>query len=310
MSYYLGYSSDELWHESKFPLNNYWWHGAEKKENSIGFLSEEFDSCADMVALGCSYTYGVGVEESKTWAQIIADNKNLKYHNISGSGRSVQWAINNFFSYVHKFGNPKTVVALFPEFTRIQIASKPTEMITKYLPKGIEIKSGVLRYGSFTSKRTGDKYFKAPLIAEETFPPETAFDLSLQFIKMLELYCNSNGIKLLWSTWDKHQENWLESNIAKTEFKNFISIKTWEWHVREQDNFYERYCQEKHSSIEVCNYYEKCHEEYEILYGDNFYRASDRREGNPEAHWGVHVHAHVADTFIKHLNEMDNCERQ
>lgn len=303
MKTFLGANHDDYWHESNFPLNNFWWDGPQKYENSLGFMSKEFTECADIVGLGCSFTYGDGVMGSTTWGEILADKMNLTYHNISGSGRSTMWAISNFFSYVNQFGNPKIVVALFPEFTRIQVASQPTHMITKNMPEEKKKEGTIIRYALYERFNEGQKYFKLPVVAEEIFPSETAFDVSLQYIKMLEAYCNSNNIKLLWSTWMKLQQEWLEKNITKTQFKNFISSRTWEWHVREEDGFYERHCMEIHPDGEKCKVYDHCHLEYENLYGKNFHVSDDRIDGVRYAHWGVHRHAHTAEIFMKELND-------
>jgi hypothetical protein len=291
MKKFMGIDFDHFWKEAHYPIDEF-------------DFDEDTHLPADIVAIGCSFTHGVGVEESISWSEHLSNKMNLSLHRLSGGGKSTMWAINNFFSYVNRFGNPKIVVALFPEFTRMQMSSQIKHIRPKRLPQNLINHEVVSRYSIYDHYRyeLGLKYFKSPLIAEEIFPPETSFDLPIQYIKMLEMYCNTNNIKLVWSTWVKDQEDWLEENVEKTQFKNFISAKTWQWHARQEDNFYERFCMYSHPDNTECYLYNNCHVEHVDDYQDNFYMPTDRKNNNKTAHWGAHRHIHLAEEFWEKLN--------
>lgn len=287
---------DDIFHESSYPI-----FGGERSQ--LGFIFPDIQKQSDIVFLGCSITYGQGVPEGLSWTSFIKEKTNMTCNNLSGPGRSVQWTINNFFSYVHKFGNPKIVLALFPEFSRITMSSTKN-MKSKYIdldnfPENLIVYRYPL-YEFFEDQDTS-KYFKSPLIAEHVISGYLGFDLSMQYIKMLELYCNSNGIELLWGTWDDWQNNWLSNNIFKTEFKNFIDTKTSGWHNRQKDMNYDILCSLKHDKQDLCSTQLVCHKKEKEIYGVNFFKANDFVEGIKNSHWGVHRHIHTAELFLNNI---------
>lgn len=285
---------DDIFHESSYPIG-------ETLRSGLNF--PDIQKQSDIVFLGCSITYGQGVPEGLSWTSFIKEQTNMTCNNLSGPGRSVQWTINNFFSYVHKFGNPKIVLALFPEFSRINMSSTKN-MKSKYLDfNNFSENLMVYRYPlyEFFEDQDAIKYFKLPLIAEHVTSRYLGFDLSMQYIKMLELYCNSNGIKLLWGTWDDWQNNWLSNNIFKTEFKNFIDTKTSGWHNRQEDMNYDILCSLKHDKQDLCSTQLVCHKKEKEIYGVNFFKTSDFVEGIKNSHWGVHRHIHTAELFLNNI---------
>jgi hypothetical protein len=322
-------NEDELWYEASFPLENkdIYFDKEKEKDNSIGFIGDEFSSSAEMVALGCSITYGIGVSENQIWSNKIAKELNIKCNNISGPGRSVPWIISNFFSYVEKFGNPKVVVALFPNFTRMQVTSRHSEIIPES-QVFFNDNQKVIRYKIHRLKgyEGSKKYFKKPFIAEEIMPLEMAFDLSIQYIKMLELYCNSNNIKLIWSTWVPEQEDWLDKNINKTKFKNYISVGMKYWHNKKVDGYNEKLCKKLieyyHSDdfnnlrmdniimiatynmgpcdiSDQCESYVDCHSDYK----NEKYFSRSWDSGETHGHPAAHRHIHIYEAFLKGINE-------
>lgn len=58
------------------------------KFNQHGFRADEFDSKPCMVALGCSYTVGIGLPDHVTWARQTATALNLKCANLGWGGYS------------------------------------------------------------------------------------------------------------------------------------------------------------------------------------------------------------------------------
>lgn len=59
------------------------------KINSHGFRSEEFDTSEpSMIALGCSYSIGIGLPVQSIWPTLVGQALNLKVHNLSWGGTS------------------------------------------------------------------------------------------------------------------------------------------------------------------------------------------------------------------------------
>ena len=336
----------ELWREAYFPMDfiDLSISGFKDGRDRDPFLEKEnkntkairypeppaknlFDKKADFISLGCSVTFGIGVGKGQAWDEIIANKLNLTHASISLAGGSTVWMINNFFSHVEKYGNPKIVLAFFPDFTRMHVASRKTEMVPE---SGISNTNDlIIRYKTQKDKtyRYDNKYFKKPLIAEEVFPLETAFDTSLQYIKMLEAYCNTNNIIFMWSTWVREQEHWLDNNIEETKFKNYISTGMRYWHGKSADERNQKLCKhlidcyrpenfdsilEKHlhefgqyeetfcDDKTPCDQYIDCHLEYKDE--PYFSRASDAKKSQ-SGHMSYHRHIHVAESFMEKIND-------
>lgn len=299
---------------------------------------------ADMVTLGCSVTVGCGVDVDQVWSNQVAKKLNLRNYTIAKAGGSVQWAINNFFSYVDYFKKPKVVVALFPDFLRMQIASRPEIMIPidyENQPKGFEIEKNtitkedkIIRYKINPSKEYNidQKYLKLPMHAKEHFPKETAFDISIQYIKMLEQYCNSNNILLVWSTWFPEQEQWLHLNINKTRFKNYTPVDMRYWHAKKIDsrkefmcknlidfyndkNYYDNLLKKENLILfsqyqeSFCDPYSKCNSKnfchLDFKEEPNFDAAADSTD-NHRGHFSYHAHIHIAEKFLEKIGENEN----
>jgi len=320
---------NDLWEESYYLIDK---------------ILKNYDSDSDIVTLGCSVTVGCGVEPEQVWATQIAKNLNLTNNIIAMAGGSVQWAISNFFSYIEYFKKPKIVLALFPDFLRMQVASRPKFMIPinyddqpeSFRPESHDIsdKNKVIRYKFFPNKRyqLDEKYLKLPINAKDHFPRETAFDISIQYIKMLEAYCNSNNILLIWSTWFPEQEQWLSLNLHKTKFKNYIPVDMRYWHAKRIDDRKEFMCENLINFYNDKNYYDKLlkkenlilFSEYQETFCDpeikcnsknlchlefsenkNFYSASDSTE-KYRGHISYHAHIHVAEKFLKEMEKNEN----
>ena len=282
--------------------------------NSKGFIGEEIESAADIVTLGCSFTYGEGVPKGASWSDFVSKELNLTKHNLGSSGKGVPFEINCFFEYVKHFGNPKIVLCLFPEFIRMEIASRSHQMRPEKDYKNnakipsVDQDEEIITY-QITPRDTYDgrpKYLKLPVLAEEIMPLETAQMLSIQYIKMLEAYCNSNNIKLIWTTWFIPQNKWLDNNKGNWYFKNYHHFNENEWHQRVEDLGKDILCHKFHRKGTECDTEFLCHQDYRDKYGPNFDIASDvkiSRTATLNGHSGVHKHMHWAEFFIKEIND-------
>lgn len=88
--------------------------------NNHAFRDEDFDDRICGIALGCSYTEGVGVAESDTWPSQLTDILGYKVWNlgIGGTGIDTCFRVMDFWAPVL---NPRFIALLDPPIARIEI---------------------------------------------------------------------------------------------------------------------------------------------------------------------------------------------
>ena len=111
-------------HKSKEYLQSKGWDqpGAiTYKFNSNAFRSEEFDPAADnLVALGCSFTMGVGLPIQSVWPSLLGHALNLHVCNLGWGGFAADSCF-RMAEYWIPYLNPKLVVFLAPPRGRLEI---------------------------------------------------------------------------------------------------------------------------------------------------------------------------------------------
>ena len=91
------------------------------KFNSDAFRSAEFDPAADnLMALGCSFTMGVGLPAHLVWPSLLGHALNLQVCNLGWGGFSAD-ACFRMAEYWIPYLNPKLVVFLVPARSRLEI---------------------------------------------------------------------------------------------------------------------------------------------------------------------------------------------
>jgi hypothetical protein len=91
------------------------------KFNSDAFRSEEFDPTADnLVALGCSFTMGVGLPIQAVWPSRLGQALNLRVCNLGWGGFAADSCF-RMAEYWISYLNPKLVVFLVPSKSRLEI---------------------------------------------------------------------------------------------------------------------------------------------------------------------------------------------
>ena len=93
------------------------------KTNSYGYRCPEFcplpDGGKNVVVLGCSHTFGEGLEEEETWVSQVAkhSNKTLRWWNLGQPGASADLMIRILYG-TEKVLFPKIIVACWPAQSR------------------------------------------------------------------------------------------------------------------------------------------------------------------------------------------------
>jgi len=269
-------------------------HGNLHSFNKYGFRSPEFIDNVDYLFSGCSITFGTGLPLEKIWPEIIAKNLKTSYGNISRSGDSISGQVYKIFKYINEFGNPKNIVALFPDFSRFLMFNNKDLMLSKNLYgknfSNTKLKDLYIESISPAENQHRIPYLKRPLIAEEVITSDVAGMYSSNMIHILSEYCKSNSINFVWSTWDQSTENLI--NALGNPYSNFISMETSSW----------KYDLDLNKDL----YAEVCHKEYE----DDifFHHGSDLEHGVEHAHFGSHRHMHFAEKFLDHIKSWEKNE--
>jgi hypothetical protein len=98
----------------------------EKEFNSFNYRSDEFikdHKGKHLLFVGCSYTFGAGIEQELTWPKIVYNNILKKeacsgYFNLGTTGNSIIDSICNMFKYFKIYGNPDAIFFCMPDALR------------------------------------------------------------------------------------------------------------------------------------------------------------------------------------------------
>jgi hypothetical protein len=103
------------------------------KLNSYGFRADEFDSEPCMVALGCSYTVGIGLPDHVTWARQTATALELKCANLAWGGYSADSCYRLTEYWIPKL-KPVYVCMLAPPRHRVEVLLDDQDPVIRQLP--------------------------------------------------------------------------------------------------------------------------------------------------------------------------------
>jgi hypothetical protein len=88
--------------------------------NSQGFRADEFDSGPYLVALGCSFTVGIGLPDAATWPRLVANQLGLQCANLAWGGYSADTCYRLAEYWIPEL-QPRYVCMLTPPAARIEI---------------------------------------------------------------------------------------------------------------------------------------------------------------------------------------------
>lgn len=102
--------------------------------NRYGFRCDEFEQRPNLVALGCSFTFGIGLPLKDTWPTLLAQQLNLQPYNLSwpGTGADTCFRIAEYWITALR---PALVVMLAPPPARLELATtNPVLPFEVFLP--------------------------------------------------------------------------------------------------------------------------------------------------------------------------------
>jgi hypothetical protein len=105
------------------------------KINSHGFRSDEIDDRDCMIALGCSFTIGIGLPVESTWPQIVGKALGLVPYTMAWGGTSADTCFRLAEYWIPQL-KPKAVFMLTPPPSRFElIRASGVPPIENYMPQ-------------------------------------------------------------------------------------------------------------------------------------------------------------------------------
>lgn len=269
--------------------------------NGFGYRSKKFDKDNEVLILGCSQTFGLGMHDAFTWPEIFCKSINKKYSRIAAPGDSINGQVYKAFNYFEEIGHPKIVVGIFPIF-RLEYTKIINKFITQADLKKEEKDQNPIGI-AYIIEDYNIKISQMPYDPQFVLPQEFLVFYNFMFLKMLEQYCESHGIKFIWSIYDDHDIDFILESNPKT-LKNYLKTS----HLTTELEFLKK---ERNTSeiIEKIKENELKHEQcYQEFKDHKLYNwAADFDKKNYIGHWGIHLHHHIADLVIERYKEIENC---
>lgn len=183
------------------------------KTNSYGYRCAEFrplpDGGKNVVVLGCSHTFGEGLEAHQTWSSQVAQksNKTLRWWNLARPGASADQMIRILYG-TEKLLFPKLIIACWPAWSRRERLDDFAQSLTSDSPllkteNDNTDRNNFLKNVFFLEKfaeKVGAKTFHC--FAQESYDAHMNQELAV-----LKAYTISN----CWPEWDKHTKRELHT---------------------------------------------------------------------------------------------------
>lgn len=179
---------------------------SEYKTNSNGFRCDEFyplpEGGKNVVVLGCSHTFGEGLEQHETWVsqlEGLLDKKILRFWNLGQPGASSDMCVRILFS-AEKVLFPKIIIVCWPAWSR-------RERLDVY-PKSLTSDNQELQ---FESSLTDQNNFLKCVFQVEKFAEYNGAQVFHCFAQdIYNIPDNTNvltnySLRSCWPVWDNHR---------------------------------------------------------------------------------------------------------
>jgi hypothetical protein len=182
--------------------------------NDQGFRSKKFTEFdkdkTNILFTGCSITEAVGLPEELSWPNKLIDlmkehdkELNVDFYNLALNGSGIFLSIKNLLAFINSIGKPDYIFALFPQMSR-SLAWNDTDGFSN-----VHYEKPLILTDDFNKNYT------------KNYVHENNLMTNITMINILEQTCLMLGIKLIWSTWRREEEDlYLDCN-----FNNFFKLK-------------------------------------------------------------------------------------
>ena len=270
------------------------------KINNYGFRGEDFNEAAEIITLGCSQTFGMGLPQSYICPEVFSNMVNKTCHNLAYGGDSVQSQVFKAFKYFEEIGNPKIIVGFLP-CLRMELPFIRNVFGDHLSRTHQNKKENYIQQIFFKQGWQPAKYSKFPHNPVAVLSSEVSIFYSFMFIQMLEQYCKTANIILMWSLYDDRDFiDFVKTHAEKT-LTNYVNKDDFYYNIETECLFNN----EHHKNLFLT-----CHQENKDIFNNPLYaHAADcnhKGKNRTLGHYGIHTHLHVADMFYKeYLKRME-----
>jgi hypothetical protein len=256
---------------------------------------------AEIVALGCSHTYGIGVPQEYNWPSIVEARTGKTVANLGICGASAELNLNSFLRYLDTVGKPKYVLACFPDHLRYSHITEGKFYYVNGAQDDHSKSRKVVTHLRTSDHITGeinikDKIIKLPGDAKYLIPTQESLNQYISSIYIIEKICKFLDIKFYWGTWSMATQKIFTENLFledwfclnKNNHVESIKSNSTANEFFDKENYYrEVKCQLSHSMDE------KDFEKYK----NNMWKI-----GSDNNHLGIHWQHHTAESFIEWIH--------
>jgi len=167
--------------------------------------SYDYVNNPDVLTIGCSQTSGVGLPFGWAWPEILKVSLGASINNCSAPGHGVPFLIDAAFEVMVKWGVPKKVYLLTPDFERLEVPNyeqendiyQPLSVTWNYLYGAYFTDGEPVRLKTLEGKKA-------------TIPRELAIKDSIKSVRLLQRFCRINNIDMKVSSWVTAVVNFLQ----------------------------------------------------------------------------------------------------
>ena len=252
-------------------------HSIYRPENQI------FKKDQELVFAGCSQTHGDHIspplakqgDHNQIWGFLVAEALGLDAVNLGVGAEGCYRIVQRLFGYFATYGNPKTLICLFPDMYRLTTPKDENNLVALKPYGTFKFLEGT--FHSAQNIRSTPQFSKKPYKKEDVISRFVPLFFNIQAIHMLDQYCKSSGIKFMWGSWDPTTNAMVRLMKAggSKSFKSYVDL-------------------DKHS----VNWEDvDCHKEIYDKYPDLYLNGIDGQ------HMGMHRHAHIAEGFAERFSQ-------
>jgi len=189
--------------------------------NSHGYRCPEWtplpDGKKNVVVLGCSHTFGEGLDDGEVWVDLLAaktDSTKLRWWNLGQPGASADKIVRILYA-TEKVLFPKIIIVCWPQWTRRERLQNHTQSLTG--------NDRLLK--TETDQTDQHNFLKNVFFAEKFAEKQNAktfhcFAQDVYKIDATNVYSDTS-LKLCWPEWDRHylsgakREHTTEPSLAR-----------------------------------------------------------------------------------------------
>jgi len=173
------------------------------KINSDGHVGEEFVHNPDIIAMGCSVTYGAGMHTEFAWPNIVREATGKTVNVLAFPGASIMSLTQHLYRHVAQYGWPKQIMFLIPDLWR-------TEPQVQCISR-----DGQYRNVDGKEMRINDSFSKKNL----RYSAERTLRLSMLALLNLQNICKSLNIDYKTFSWHRETHYVLKTS----EYSSYLS---------------------------------------------------------------------------------------